>query len=118
MWEDTTSKVSSIESKFRKEGLGWANKSDFLRNFAIGKVDCWITLGTHPEVQNLSMAFSVLTKVNELQGGASVRKGNSKRAPSYTCMWCDSKDHTKRDCLELLEALQKRLVKFVGELRS
>ena len=55
------------------------------------------------------------TKVDQLQGGASAVKGNSNRAPSYSCMWCDSKDHTKRDCPELSEALQKRLVKFVGE---
>ena len=50
----------SVESKFRKEGLGGANKPDFLRTSATGRVDCWITLGTHPEVQNLSVAFSVL----------------------------------------------------------
>ena len=72
--------------------------------------------GSVDELTRLMEGLKILTtKVDQLQGGANAMKGNSNRASSYSCMWCDSKDHTKRDCPELSEALQKRLVKFVGE---
>ncbi|CAM6082456.1 unnamed protein product [Calypogeia fissa] len=34
---------------------------------------------------------------------------------NWRCMWCDSEDHTKRECQELTEAARSKLIKFVGE---
>ncbi|CAM6082481.1 unnamed protein product [Calypogeia fissa] len=30
-------------------------------------------------------------------------------------MWCDSEDHTKQECQELIDVARSKLVKFVGE---
>ncbi|CAM6090583.1 unnamed protein product [Calypogeia fissa] len=35
---------------------------------------------------------------------------------NWRCMWCDSEDHTKRECQELMEAARSKMIKFVGEL--
>ena len=72
--------------------------------------------GSVDELTRLMEGLKILTtKVDQLQGGASAAKGSFNRAPSYNCIWCDDKDHARKDCSELSEALQKRLVKFVGE---
>jgi Protein of unknown function (DUF4100) len=42
-------------------------------------------------------------------------RGSSNKGNIYGCMWCDSKDHGKRDCQELSVALRSQWVKFVGE---
>ncbi|CAM6106409.1 unnamed protein product [Calypogeia fissa] len=42
--------------------------------------------------------------------------GRETTKKNWPCMWCDSKDHDKRDCQDLSEALKKQWVKFSGEL--
>ncbi|CAM6104224.1 unnamed protein product [Calypogeia fissa] len=39
----------------------------------------------------------------------------SSLSQNWRCMWCDSEDHTKRECQELADAVRSKLVKFVGE---
>ena len=43
------------------------------------------------------------------------RGGTSQAGPNkiWNCLWCDSKEHHRRDCTELSEALRLRRVKFV-----
>jgi hypothetical protein len=41
------------------KGLGEANYPNSLWVSMIGKVDCWITLGTYPSIQNLTVAFTI-----------------------------------------------------------
>ncbi|CAM6115577.1 unnamed protein product [Calypogeia fissa] len=41
--------------------------------------------------------------------------GRETTKKNWPCMWCDSKDHDKRDCQDLSEALKKQWVKFSGE---
>ncbi|CAM6096662.1 unnamed protein product [Calypogeia fissa] len=42
------------------------------------------------------------------------REGGERR--DLSCMWCDSKEHSKRDYQDLREALDGQHVKYVGEL--
>ena len=37
---------------------------------------------------------------------------NSDRRWQYRCMWCDSMEHTHRNCSEFTEALNAKLVEF------
>ncbi len=70
--------------------------------------------GSVDELTRLMEGLKILTaKVDQLQGGTSAAKGGPARVQS--CIWCDEKDHVRRDCPGLTEALQKQLVKFVGE---
>ncbi|CAM6097671.1 unnamed protein product [Calypogeia fissa] len=39
----------------------------------------------------------------------------SSQNQNWRCMWCDSEDHTKRECQELTEAARSKMIKFVGE---
>ena len=55
------------------------------------------------------LSAQILGKKNEAQGESSNR-GNK-----WGCMWCDSKDHVRRDCKEFSDALKRQDVKFVGE---
>ncbi len=43
-------------------------------------------------------------------GGASSSIGGAR---SWNCIWCDDKNHVRRDCADLSLALKERLVKFV-----
>jgi hypothetical protein len=53
--EGFLSRVPHLEGK-----PGRGQPTGFLVVSAAGRMDCWITLGTHLEVQNLSVVFSVL----------------------------------------------------------
>ncbi|CAM6082360.1 unnamed protein product [Calypogeia fissa] len=39
----------------------------------------------------------------------------SSLSQNWRCTWCDSEDHTKQECQELIDAARSKLVKFVGE---
>jgi hypothetical protein len=47
-------------SNIQKQSLGGVNELNFLRIFAARRVDILNTLGTHPKLQNLWVAFNVL----------------------------------------------------------
>jgi hypothetical protein len=58
-------------------------------------------------IAKLALSIQALEEKN--RGGTS-QAGLSK---IWNCLWCDSKEHHRRDCVELSEALRLRRVKFV-----
>ena len=70
------------------------------------------------ELSKLMEGLKILTtKVlgQQVTQEESLERGSSSKSRLYGCMWCDSKDHAKRDCLELSMALRNQWVKYVGE---
>jgi hypothetical protein len=55
------------------------------------------------------LALSIQALESKGRGGPS----QPAQAKSWNCLWCDSKEHHRRDCTELTEALRLRHVKFV-----
>jgi hypothetical protein len=69
------------------------------------------------ELSCLMEGLKILTtKVDQLQGGANVMKEGTSKERSYNCIWCDSTNHARKDCMELTNALRKSVVKYVGEV--
>jgi hypothetical protein len=69
------------------------------------------------ELSRLMEGLKILTiKVDQLQGGANVMKGGTSKERSYNCIWCDSTNHARKDCVELTDALRRSVVKYVGEV--
>ena len=64
-------------------------------------------------MEGLRIQISKLGQQSQHSGdGASL----SKAKPTlYGCMYCDSKDHIKRECTALSMALREQWVKFAGE---
>ncbi|CAM6082587.1 unnamed protein product [Calypogeia fissa] len=65
-------------------------------------------------------ALDVLRQQPATGGGRPPSRPKSPRpglglSQNWRCMWCDSEDHTKRECQELTDAARSKLVKFVGE---
>jgi hypothetical protein len=69
------------------------------------------------ELSRLMEGLKILTtKVDQLQGGANVMKGGSSKDRSYNCIWCDSTNHARKNCVELTDALCRSVVKYVGKV--
>jgi hypothetical protein len=73
--------------------------------------------GVVDELSRLMEGLKILTtKVDQLQGGANIIKGGTSKERSYNCIWCDSTNHARKDCVELMDALRRSVVKYVGEV--
>jgi hypothetical protein len=64
------------------------------------------------ELSKLMENLKILT--TRVMGGGNYSGGESSKK-NWPCMWCDSKDHDKRNCQDLTEALKKQWVKYSGE---
>jgi hypothetical protein len=72
---------------------------------------------TVDELSKLMEGLKILTAKMLGHGECSHGKASpSKGKLPFNCMWCDSPDHTKRECEELSTALSNKWVKFVGEV--
>ena len=70
---------------------------------------------TNPDIAALTDMISKLAlSIQALEGKSrpSPPQGSSS-GKTWNCLWCDSKEHQRRDCTDLSEALKLRHVKFV-----
>lgn len=69
------------------------------------------------DLSKILESLNLLTKqlVSHKSGSGGSDRPASSRSTGWGCMWCDSKDHQKRECVELSEALRHEKVKYVGE---
>ena len=60
------------------------------------------------ELADLMKNLTILTTqvLNQTQGAKTTPKNHT-----WTCIWCDSKEHRRNDCTELAVALRNQLVK-------
>jgi hypothetical protein len=71
------------------------------------------------ELSRLMEELKILTtKVDQLQGGANVMKRGTSKERFYNCIWCDSTNHARKDCVELTDALRRSVVKYVREVSN
>ncbi|CAM6118265.1 unnamed protein product [Calypogeia fissa] len=67
------------------------------------------------DLEKIAEGLKILTShvMEERKKDVPRREGGERR--DLSCMWCDSKEHSRRDCQDLRDALDGQHVKYVGE---
>ena len=60
-------------------------------------------------IEELSKKFEVVSLAN-------FRRRGPKGREAYRCLWCDSFDHSRRECTNLQDAIRKNVVYLDGNM--
>ena len=60
-------------------------------------------------IEELSKKFEVVSQAN-------MGRCSSKGKDTYRCVWCDSLEHSRRDCVDLQEVICQNIVYMDGNM--